>query len=210
MNEPVSAPTAKATGSPARSPGPAVLRALLFVLMLLSAAAALFVEPALAGAVTRGAISARWLFLPIGIYGVFLAAYAFDRAWLVRDRRYPPGKAFFQVAFGVVFASLLLPETIQDYKAQAVPRPDRLLGHKDPSVREVSVLALGFEGLAPARLELVLGRLEDDNANVQKAALRVLRSWSGEPEADVVRLRSWAQTARTSTATARGSTGGNL
>ena len=206
MNEPVVAPNV--SGPAARPPGHATLRALLFVLTLLSAAAALFVEPALAGAVARGAISARWLFLPIGIYGVFLAAYAFDRAWLVRDRRYPSGKAFFQVAFGVIFASLLLPETIQDYKAQSVPRPDRLLVHKDPSVREAAVLALGFDGLARPRLDLVMARLDDDNPNVQAAALRVLRTWSGEPEADASRLRTWAKTARTATTTARGSTGG--
>lgn len=175
------------------------LRALLFVLTLSSAAAALFVEPALAGAVARGALSARWLFLPLGVYGVFLAAYAFDRWWLVRDRRYPAGKAFFQVAFGIVFASLLLPETIQDYKARGTPRSDRLLTHPDPNVRGAAVLALGFEGAEGERLSLVIERLDDDNADVRAAALRVLRQWSGQPEADSARLRSWAQTTLTTT-----------
>lgn len=186
------------------APGLTTLRALLFVLTLLSAAAALFVEPALAGAVTRGALSARWLFLPIGVYGVFLGAYAFDRIWLVRDRRYPAGKAFFQIAFGVVFASLLLPETIQDYKAQSVPRPDRLLSHKDPNVREAAVLALGFEGPAPERTGIVVGRLDDENASVRRAALRVLQRWSGEPEAGPERLRRWASGTRTSSAAGPG------
>lgn len=196
------------TPSPGPAPAMTTLRALLFVLTLSSAAAALFVEPALAGAVTRGALHARWLFLPLGVYGLFLAAYAFDRWWLVRDRRYPAGKAFFQVAFGVIFASLLLPETIQDYKAQGSPRADRLLMHPDPNVREAAVLALGFEGPDEKSLELLLERLEDENVDVQRAAQRVLRRWSGEAAAAPDRLRAWARSTRTATSASPRPVGG--
>ena len=46
------------------------LRIALYVLAALAAGAALFVEPALDGAVRRGAINPKWLFLPIDDEGV--------------------------------------------------------------------------------------------------------------------------------------------
>src|SRR5260221_10214518 len=94
-----------------RSPGSRAisLRVALYVLAALSAGAALFVEPALDGAVRRGALSGRWLFLPIGVYCAALVAYGVDRAWVVRRRRFPLAKALYQVAFAVIFGLLLLP-----------------------------------------------------------------------------------------------------
>src|SRR5687767_2266628 len=84
------------------------LRIALYVLTVLTAAAALFLEPALAGAVSRHALGRFWLFTPLAVYGVFFLAYSFDR-WLLIQRGYPAGKAFFQIVFGLVFALLLLP-----------------------------------------------------------------------------------------------------
>src|SRR5436190_19121795 len=80
---------------------PRPLRIALYVLLVSSAAASLFLEPALAGAVARGALSQAWRFTAIGVYGVFYAVYVVDRLLLVKWRRYPAGKAFFQIAFGL-------------------------------------------------------------------------------------------------------------
>ncbi|MBK8013178.1 MAG: hypothetical protein IPK13_17705 [Deltaproteobacteria bacterium] len=91
-----------------------MLRIALFVLMAMSLIAALFVGPALDGAVARGALAPRWLFLPIGVYGSFFLVYCVDRWGLVSRRGYPAGKALFQLVFGIVFALLLLPSKSRD------------------------------------------------------------------------------------------------
>lgn len=177
------------------------LRVLLYVLTVLSLAAALALEPALAGAVERGAISAMWLFTPLAVYGVFLLVYAVDRWLLVRRRRYPAGKAFFMVAFGVLFALLLLPSTIHDWEAGRPAGMARLLSHPDSEVRQAAVEALGFRGPDGASVQLVLGRLEDREERVRGSAARVLAAWSGRSAQDVEALRAWASSQMTSTST---------
>src|SRR5688572_1271854 len=109
MSREESAPVATAEGGPPRGGEPTSampvkprpLRIALYILLVLSAAAALFLEPAIAGAVARGAIPPIWLFTALGVYGLFYAVYVVDRLLLVKWRRYPAGKAFFQIAFGL-------------------------------------------------------------------------------------------------------------
>lgn len=181
---------------------PRPLRIALYVLLVLSAAAALFLEDALAGAIARGAISPLWLFTGIGIYGVFFAVYVVDRVLLVKFRRYPAGRAFFQVAFGTVLALVLLPSTIRDYAAR--PRGEqRLLSHPDPEIREVAVEALFLRGATKENVDRVLERRRDRDPRVQKAATRVLSRWSGRAEEDTAGIESWAA-ALSTTATATG------
>ncbi|MCK6552833.1 HEAT repeat domain-containing protein [Myxococcota bacterium] len=178
------------------------LRVALYVLTVLSAAAALFVEPALAGAVQRGAISPLWLFTAIGVYGVFFLAYAVDRWVLVRRRHYPAGKAFFQIAFGLVFGLLLLPSTIGDYASQKLTGMERLLSHPDAEVREIAVEALGYRGFQRGSVPLIVPRLGDRDPRVAAAARRVLAQWSGKPAEDVAGIDAWASAlSRTATVT---------
>lgn len=180
------------------------LRVALYVLTVLSAAAALFLEPALAGAVARGAISPLWLFTAIGIYGVFFLAYAVDRWVLVRRRRYPAGKAFFQVAFGLVFGLLLLPSTIGDYSSRPTQGIDRLLAHPDAEVRLVAVEALGFRGPSAAHAERLIARLRDRDPRVESAARAVLERWSAAR--DTAGIHAWASAlSRTATQAKEGS-----
>src|SRR5262245_23404930 len=98
---PVQSGAAQAAAMPVR---PRPLRIALYVLLVLSASAALFLEDPLSGAVARGAISPLWLFTAIAVYGLFYIVYVIDRLLLVKFRRYPAGKAFFQIAFGLVLA----------------------------------------------------------------------------------------------------------
>lgn len=102
-----------------------VLRIALFFLMAMSLIAALFVGPALDGAVARGALAPQWLFLPIGVYGSFFLVYCVDRWGLVSRRGYPAGKALFQLVFGIVFALLLLPSKAHDGRAGTSAHPSR-------------------------------------------------------------------------------------
>lgn len=168
------------------------LRVLLFVLTAFSAAAALFVEPALADAVRRGAVGRSWLFLPLGLYALFFLAYAVDRAILVKRRRYPAGRAFFQLAFGAVFALLLLPSTIEAWGHQAPSGHPRLLTHPDPEVRVASLHELGFFGPDDVRVGEVTAKLEDGHPAVRRAAAEVLARWSGRDEGDLPGLKAWA------------------
>jgi hypothetical protein len=181
------------------------LRIALYLLTVLSAAAALFLEPALAGAVSRGAISPHWLFTAIGVYGVFFLAYSVDRWVLVNKRRYPAGKAFFQFAFGLIFGLLLLPSTIGDYAARAPRGMDRLLSHPDPEVRMVAVEAIGFRGPTKEYVAILVAKLKDRDPRVEQAALRVLARWSGHAEEDVAGIQAWASAlSRTSTMSSGG------
>jgi hypothetical protein len=170
------------------------LRIALYVLLALAAAAVLFLQPALAGAVQRGALPGFWLFLPMGLYGAFLLAYAVDRLLLVKRRGYPAGKAFFQIAFGVMFALMLLPSTIADFKDRQVSGVRRYLLHPDAGVRTLAVEALGFRGLDASRdhLKLLVDRLDDRDPGVRRAATRVLAGWSGKKPADVGGMKAWA------------------
>lgn len=168
------------------------LRVVLYVLIALSAAATLFVEPAIAGAVQRGAVSARWLFLPLGVFSLFMMVFAADRVWLVRRRRYAAGRAVFQIAFGILFAFLLLPSTLGYYRGRPQPQGGRLLRHVDPEIRAAAVYALGFRAPSREAVERLVERLDDESPDVRKAAVAVLGRWSGGAREDAASVRAWA------------------
>ena len=179
------------------------LRIVLYGLTVVTAAAALFLQPALAGAVQRGALDPATLFIPLGIYAVFFLVYAGDRAQLVKRGQYPAGRAFFQVAFGILFGLLLLPSTLGDWNAQRPRGLHRLLDHRDAAIRRVTVEAMGFRGPSPERARALLPRLEDDDPEVRAVAARVLSAWSGRSATDAAALEAWVdEGAATSTRTA--------
>src|SRR5262249_25448474 len=110
----------------------------------------------------------------------------------VRKRRYPTGKAFFQVAFGLVFGLLLLPSTISDYAAQTPPGEERLLTHPDPEVRASHVKAIGWEGPSREHIALILPKLKDQDPRVERAARQVLGRWANRPPEDLAGIVAWA------------------
>ena len=161
----------------------------------------------IAAHVANKSISAHWTFLPLAVYGLFLVTYGVDRVLLVRRRRYPVGKALFQIAVGVVFALLLLPSTLEGYKANRHARPagvERLLRHSDVDVRAAATLSIGFEEATPDRVESVLRMIDDRSPSVRKAAGRVLARWSGRPAHDVGGIRRWASALSQTSTTAKG------
>lgn len=168
------------------------LRLALAALLLLCAAGVLFVQPALSAAVARGALSHRWMLLPVALFVLFFVAFSVDRFWLVKRGRYPGGRAFFQIVFGVVFAALLLPSSLREF-ASLRPRGDAyLLQHRNPSIRKVSVEALGFRGMRPDRVRALLARTKDEDPEVRAAAYEVLRRWSGQG-GDPATVEGWAR-----------------
>lgn len=169
----------------------------VFLLTLLSAGAALFAEPLLAGAVDRGEIDPAWRYLPVGVYLTFLSVYAVDRWFLVRRRSYPKGKAFFQLVFGLLFALILLPSTLDELRrrrpAAELAQAEPLLAHRDAAVRAVAIEALGFRGASPDRVRAVSRLLEDANPAVRSRAAAVLAAWSGLQPNATEALREWAR-----------------
>lgn len=168
------------------------LRIVLYVLTVVTAAAALFLQPALQGAVQRGALAAGWLFTPLAIYGVFFLVYAADRAMLVRRGQYPAGRALFQVVFGVLFALLLLPSSIAAWDARRPEGAARLMSHRSAEVRLVTVEALGYRGVSAEHARLLAERLRDPDAQVRARAAEVMSRWSGRSAGDVEGLIQWA------------------
>lgn len=176
------------------------LRIALYVLTVVTAVVALFVQPALSSAVQRGALRPLWMFLPFSSFSVLFVLYGLDRWILVRRRRYPAGRAFFQVAFGLIFALLLLPTTMREWDTRRPQGLDRLLQHPDAEVRRVTVEALGFRGIDTAAAARVVAMLDDQDVQVRQAARSVLAAWSGQEIDDLTGIRAWAsQLLKTST-----------
>jgi len=181
-------------------PGPAVtLRIGLYILAALAAGATLFVAPALNAAVTRGALSEFWLKVPLAIYGLFVVVYGVDRFWLVRRRRYPAGKALFQVGFAAIFF-LVLPNAIhRTPHSSAENRPTSpkasdysALEDSRPEVRQNFVFAMGYHGVSKARVDSLVLLLDDPDSGVRAAAAKVLSDWSGKPIEQISGIRVWA------------------
>jgi hypothetical protein len=194
-----------AGSAPLRNGGGArPLRVALYVLTALSAVAALFVEPALAGAVQRGAVSPLWMFVPLAMFCALFLGYAVDRWRLVGRQKYPASRAIVQSLFGLILASVLLSSAVSDW-GRLPQGSDRLLAHPDAEIRASAVYALGFHGKSASAAALVAARLEDRSPEVRQAALDVLRRWSGQPNADVPGVRAWASAlSRSSTVTEEG------
>lgn len=168
------------------------LRPALFVLLAGSALAAIGLEPLLVRRVGRGDLPATVLFAPVAVYAAFLLLYAADRWLLVQRRRYPSGRAFFQVVVAVFFGLLLLPSTLHEW-AEARPREASLARHPQAQVRAVYVEALGFRGPSAERVAEVSSALEDPDPDVEAAARRVLAAWSSLSPADTDALAAWAE-----------------
>ncbi len=107
--------------------------------MLFSSAGAVFVLGDRLWAAARGGSLPTWAaLLPPVTFTLFVVVYAADRWLLVKRRAYPTGRAFFQVAFAILFVSLLWPQQAAELQATRATEPDRalrLLRHSDPEVR---------------------------------------------------------------------------
>lgn len=182
-------------------------RGWMYVGLVLAAVVALFLDPAIEGAVQRGAVDPRWAHVPVVVFGLIFVVYAADRWSLVRQGRYRASRALVMTGLGLVLttavvSSIVGRRVVASSALDARPRaPDRLLAHADAEVRRAAVYAVGFQGPNPDHVVRLVGRLEDRSPEVRQAAREVLGRWSGLPESDLSALRSWASSAsRTSTA----------
>ncbi|MBI3184725.1 MAG: HEAT repeat domain-containing protein [Myxococcales bacterium] len=152
--------------------GPALAGA-LYVLLVSSAALALWVRRFPGAAPRQVEVAAPWLFL------AFLLGFSIYRLALVRAKKYPVGKAFFQVGAGVLFFMLLLPGTRGRYAAP----PDPLSGlfhDPNPDVRSLAAEVVRCRGGGEKYAPLLVRALEDPDPVVRQEAHRSLVGLSGE------------------------------
>lgn len=168
---------------PARAVGLS-LRIALYLALVASAIVTLAGQPMLLQRVEAGLLHPIWLIVPSICFGGFLTIYVIDRIWLVRFRHYPSGRALFQIILGLVFFTLLLPDSYREYRSAVTSTPQRdtltlLLAHRDASVR---AMACELAGCRPRseRYVQALGRtLLDKKPEVAQAAQQALLQITG-------------------------------
>lgn len=133
---------------PASFPGQLV-RLGTYSMLLLSAAVTVLSGDHLWAASREGSIPVWAPLIPPAAFTAFVAIYTCDRWLLVRRRAYPLGRALFQVAFAVVFLTLLLPQQAHELRLareerQHAPQQPAmlLLSHSDPNVRAAACALL--------------------------------------------------------------------
>lgn len=161
------------------------LRLGLYITLALSALITFVGLPALQSRVQAGQLGPGWLLAPSIAFGVALGVYLLDRIFLIRYRHYPPGRALFQIAFGLIFMFLLFPSSLAEYRQliQHRPAPNSLMAlmkHSDPRVR-----SLAFEVAAyrknPQRFVSGLAQgLLDKNPQAARRAQASLQRISGQ------------------------------
>jgi hypothetical protein len=185
-----------------------VARWVLWALLLVAAISTVTFLPELQEAVAEGRWPRALLAVPPLLLGLFIAGYAAYRYELVREGRYPAGKAIVRVAvmllvLGVVAGVALRPFDPSRAPGQAPVSLDRALGSTDPFVR-----ALGAEIAIHRPREQALavaGRLadllDDPAPEVRRQAHLALVTLAGsdvggEGAGAAERWRAWVRAAR--------------
>jgi hypothetical protein len=146
-----------------------MLRMLVYGMLVVSAGAAVLFGDSLWMAYRDGYVSLWAPLLAPGAFTAFVLVYAADRYRLVRRRHYPLSRALFQVAFGLIFLTLLLPQQASEFRHarredDALRAPALLLlQHSEDAVRAAAceVLAGRFP---PSVLERVAQLAHNDGA----------------------------------------------
>jgi hypothetical protein len=125
------------------------LRIVVYVLLLSSAATTFFFGERLWAAVESGELPLWVPLMAPGAFTLFVAVYTLDRWMLVRRRASSLGRALLQVAFAMVFMTLLWPQQTTRFRearraAHGVDDVVRLLEHGDPDVRAAGCELVGW------------------------------------------------------------------
>jgi hypothetical protein len=117
-----------------------IVRVVLYVMLLASAAVTLLAGDWLWRSARGGRLPVWAPVVPMGLFTAFVVVYVIDRWLLVQRRSYPPVRAFFQVGIACAFLALLWPRQASELmravsRADEVPANQRLLAFDDPEVR---------------------------------------------------------------------------
>jgi hypothetical protein len=168
-----------------RRPTPPVL--LLYLLLLAAAAATLTGIPVFEQAVRDGRRPPSVLLAAPILLAVFIALFAVYRFARVRAGHYHAGKAFVQVVFMVLVLAMLLPTSLERYRAATGGRPIdliRQLESPDPEARALAAeLARHRERDDVVRyLPRLVALLDDQSPEVRRQARASLVSIAGRDE----------------------------
>ncbi|MBI3178989.1 MAG: hypothetical protein HYZ27_04970 [Deltaproteobacteria bacterium] len=155
--------------------------------MLIASAGAVFALGDRLWAAARGGSLPMWAaLLPPCMFTLFVVVYAVDRWLLVKRRGYPTGRAFFQVAFALLFVTLLWPQQAAELQATRLSEPDRalrLLRHGEPEVRASMCELLALRAQLSAHDDIARLAATDRSPVVRTAcatALERLEAMSGD------------------------------
>lgn len=133
--------------------------------------------------------AAPWLFC------AFLVVFTFYRLGLMRAKRYPPGKGFFQIAVGAIFFLLLLPSAHRRYQ-RAPETLLQALSDPNPEVRQLAAEVAGLRPDGKKYARALVRALEDPDPAVRKRAHAALVRWTGvdlgSPD-DAAALAAWKE-----------------
>jgi hypothetical protein len=165
--------------------GPA-LAATLYVLLVGSAVLSLAAQQ-FPGALPRLlGMAAPWVFL------AFVAVFTLYRLTLVRAKKYPVSKAFFQIGAALLFFTLLLPRGgPADAHRDSL---ERLIADPDPRVRALAVEVAGYRAEGARYGGRLVRALDDPDEAVREHAHAALVRLNGTdlgPPADAAALKAW-------------------
>ncbi len=127
------------------------------------------------------------------LFLMFLICFALYRFALVRARKYPASKAFFQIGAAALFFTLLLPAAKSQYD---VPVDDLevLLTDDNPRVRALAAEVIGYRADGARHAPQLIKTLQDPDPRVRELAhqslvrLAGVDLGTGETEAE---LKAW-------------------
>ncbi len=162
------------------------LRVPILVALIVSAAAAFFLQPRVVAAVRADKLPAIVLVVTPAAFALVVIFAALDAWRIARRRGYFRGPSVVMLAACIAFLGLLLPNTVEEYRARTSP-PENSVAHyealfmsRDPRVRALVMEAAGFRPGPPAPVAgLLLRGLDDSDPLVSQAALRAVEARSG-------------------------------
>jgi hypothetical protein len=160
-------------------------RLLLYVLLLASAVVTLTGVPELERAVRERHRSPVLLMVAPALLSLFIVLFAAYRVALVRAGRYHAGKAFVQVGFMLAVLALLLPGSLERFRAAGVARPvdlTRQLASPDPEARAMAAELTRHRGPEDAQryVPRLLAMLADPSPEVRRQVRASLVALAGE------------------------------
>jgi hypothetical protein len=161
------------------------MRGAILVLLVLSAAGGLLIQPRVIAAVREGH-GALWLVAVPAVFGLVVIMAALDTWRTARRLGFFKGRNVILIAACIAFLGILAQSTFSEYRARTSPpaegaRLAALSKHKDPRVRALVMDALGWRPGAPEEdAYLLASGLTDNDPLVADAALHAVARKAGE------------------------------
>ena len=161
--------------------GRTALRIPLLMALLVSASAAFFLQPRVIAMVRAEKLPALALIAAPAAFAIVVVIAALDIWRQARRTGYFRGPNVVMLAGAVAFLGLLLPDTVEEYRARtsapvdSVAHYDALFLSDDPRVRALVMEVAGFRpGANDAIAALLVKGLDDGDPLVELAAIRAV------------------------------------